>query len=160
MKDRILNALMLLTVAAALTLTLFRADGAREETASALPPITAVTALPTARPIDAYRQHRETERQQEQAALLALAASEQTTPELRALSEEQLRQMTADSETELALEAVLIARGYEDALCVCRGSSVTVLSGRSLQEADAALIVALAQEIAAIPAENIRVSAY
>ena len=67
MKDRILNVLMLLTVAVALGITLLR-GGAGEETLSPAPFLSALpAAAPTAtpHPADAYRQRRAESRRQE-----------------------------------------------------------------------------------------------
>ena len=72
----------------------------------------------------------------------------------------QLLAAAADAEIELAVEAALTGRGYDQALCVCRKGKITLFPGRALQDADAALLFPLILEISGIPAENIRISGY
>ena len=162
MKDKVLNALTLLTVAAALVLTLLR--GAPEPDAPSRAP--AVIAMPTAaptaapHPAQAYRARRAEVRQQEQAMLQLLLDSEGTTPEIRALAGEQALATAAQEETELAVEAALAGKGYENALCVVRSGSATVFTGTALTAPDAALIRQLVQEAADIPPENIRLTGF
>ena len=109
MKDRIMNTLMLLTVAAALILTLIR--GTPEPEAAFDAPIVAgyPTALPTntPHPTDAYRRERAETRKTEQIMLQALIDSAFTAPETRTLAETQLLQAASQMETELAVEAAV-----------------------------------------------------
>ncbi len=154
MKDRILNTLMLLTVAAALALTLFR--GAPAEQADL--PLAIVSPAPSPDPIEAYRLRRNQTREKEKALLLSLSESGAWTEETKALAEKALRQMLLSDETELALEAALSARGYGRALCVYREGSLTVLTAQPLTDRDAALILDLAREIAGLEPQNVRLS--
>ena len=162
MKDRILNALMLFTVAAALILTLIR--GAPEtESAFDAPMVSSfATAAPTAtpHPADAYRSQRAESRQMEQALLQALVDSPFTAPETRALAEEQLLETAAQMETELAVEAALAGKGYDRALCVARENTVTVMTGTALSAPDAALLLDIIREASGIDAENIRMTGF
>ena len=153
MKDRLLNLLMLLTVGAALALTLLRPPAANQES-----PLPAVAALPTQRPAEAFRQRREKTREREKETLLALRDGENWTGETRALAEAALRETLLSDETELAVEAALVGRGYADALCVCRAGRLTVLAAAPLEEEDAALVRDLAAEIAGIEPDHIRIS--
>ena len=162
MKDRIMNALMLLTVAAALILTLVR--GAPEpETAFDAPIVSSfATAAPTntPHPADVYRQQRAESRQMEQAMLQALIGSAFTAPETRALAEKQLLETAEQMETELAVEAALAGKGYTKALCVARENTVTVMTGTALSAPDAALLLTVITEASGVSPENIRMTGF
>lgn len=153
-KDRILNLLMLFTVFAALGLTLLKTPAAPTE------PLPAVTALPAVSWAEAFRQRREETREKEKEALLALPQNPAWSEEIRAAAEAELRQVLLSQETELAVEALLAARGLDDALCVYRQGKLTVFSQSALSEKDAALIRDLAREAAGIDPKNIRISGY
>ena len=163
MRDRIFNGVTLLAVAAAVILTLLRGGGAVPSQDAGLPfspvpPAASATAAP--HPAQAYRARRAEVRQQEQAMLQLLLDSEGTTPEIRALAGEQALATAAQEETELAVEAALAGKGYENALCVVRSGSATVFTGTALTAPDAALIRQLVQEAADIPPENIRLTGF
>ena len=162
MKDRILNALMLLTVAAALILTLIR--GAPEPEGAFEAPIVSSypAAMPTAtpHPADVYRKERAETRKWEQTMLLSLIDSEHSAPETRALAQEQLLQAARRMETELAVEAALAGKGYDHALCVAQGEEVTVMTGTALTGQDAALLLEIIQQSSGLTAENIRMTGF
>lgn len=159
MKDRILNGLLLLTVAAALGLTLLR--GAPEEAGAPLPLPTSLLpgATATPHPIDAYRSQRRENRQETEALLALLKDSPDLSPEARAQAEQQLGQIAARRETELAVEAALAAKGMGRGLCVCRDGAVTVFVPQPLSAQDAALLLDWVMEISGVSKENIRISA-
>ena len=157
MKDRIMNTLMLLTVAVALVLTLLR--GAPEQMDAAFDaPIVAgnPAAFPTntPHPADAYRLERAETRRQEQIMLQALIDSAFTAPETRALAETQILQAASQMETELAVEAALAGKGYAHALCVARENTVTVMTGTELSARDAALLMTVITEASGVSPEN------
>ena len=160
MKDRILNALMLLAVAAALVTTLLQ--GGREPSQELLP--LAITARPapdpTLRPADAYKKTRQETRAQEQAALLSLLDAPDTDADIRALAQRQLAALSENSEVELAAEAALLARGYDPALCVARAGEAVLFVPGELTARDAALILDIVEAASGLPRENIRVSGY
>ncbi|MBR1586533.1 MAG: SpoIIIAH-like family protein [Clostridia bacterium] len=157
MKDRILNTLMLLTVAAALVFSLLRGGAPEEEAVS---PLLSVTVLPTLHPAESYRARRAETRRQEQALLTDALENPQLPDATRALAQDQLQAMLRSDEVELAVEAALAGQGYPQALCVCRGGALTIFTGQPLTDRDAALIFALAEEISGIDGQNIRVSGY
>ena len=161
MKDRIMNALMLLTVAAALILTLVR--GVPEPEGAFDAPIVAYsTAAPTStpHPADVYRRQRTESRQMEQAMLEALIDSAFIAPETRELAEKQLLETAAQMETELAVEAALAGKGYAKALCVARENTVTVMTGTALSAPDAALLLTVITEASGVSPENIRMTGF
>ena len=159
-KDRIWNALLLITVASALILSLTR-DGRKQENAalpltaasfSTLPP----TATPT--PTQAYRQERAGTRQRDRDALLALMENADASPETRALAESQLLETAKNDEIELAAEAALIARGYPNSLCAARQGAVTVFLDREISAGDAALLLSVVRDASGLAQENIRLT--
>ena len=162
MKDRILNTLMLLAVAAALILSLVR--GAPTETDAGLPlPVAAVpTPAPTAapHPADAYRAERADTRAKEEALLLALISSPQTAPDARTLAEAAILDMTKNDEIELAVEAALAAEGFDKGLCVAREGEVTVFFPGEITEREAAFILDIACSASGLDAQNIRLTGF
>ena len=161
-KEHIWNGLMLVTVAAALIFTLTK--GAPEQESAALPlavaslPTPTPTATPT--PAEAYRQERSRTRQRDRDALLALAQSENVSPETRALAESQLLETAKNDEIELAAEAALIARGYTDSLCAARQENITVFLDKEISAGDAALLLDVVREASGLSPENIRLTGY
>lgn len=160
MKDRILNALMLLAVAAALVATLIR--GGQEAAPEIMPLNVAAEAAPlvTPHPAETYRRERQETRAQERAALLALIGAQDADPETRALAEKQLLALNESDETELAAEAALLARGYDPALCVARAGEAILFVPGEITAQDAALILEIVEAASGLPRENIRVSGY
>ena len=162
MKDRILNVLMLLAVAAALIITYVR--GVPPETKAGIPlPVAAVpTPAPTAapHPADAYRAERSETRAKEEALLLSLINSAQTGEETRALAETAILDMTKNDEIELAVEAALAAEGFGKSLCVARAGEVTVFFPREITEREAALFLDIACGASGLDAQNIRLTGF
>ena len=159
MKDRIMNVLMLITVGAALILSLNGAPSAQDRPALSQVFISSSDVpLPTPRPIDSFRTQREEDRRQSIQALTRIQENPEMAAALRSLAGEQLLQLLRCQETECALEAALIAKGYENALCIVDKERLTVFAAAPLQPEDMALIAHLAQEIAGILPENIRIS--
>ena len=152
MKDKILNALMLLTVAAALGITLLRSPG-EESAPLSLPELKPAVTL---HPAQAYRQRRSAARREEEAALAALIQQEET----RDTAQAQLQEMVNAREIELAIEGALAGKGYPNGLCVYRKGRLTVFVDGHINSHDAALLSDLAQEIAGISPQNIRITGY
>ena len=161
MKDRILNALMLLTVAAALGLSLFRGggEGAAGE-AFVLSALATVAPVQTPHPADAYRLERKETRKKEEELLLTLIEGEKTPPETRELAQAQLLQMTRNDEIELAAEAALAAAGCAQGLCVARQGEVTVFFPREITAREAALYLSVIEEASGLAGENIRLTGF
>ncbi len=161
-KDRIWNALMLATVAAALFFTLTREQPRQESPALPLAAASLPTPVPAATPTpaEAYRRERAYTRQRDRDALLVLVQSENVSPETRALAESQLLETAKNDEIELAAEAALIARGYEDSLCAARQGAITVFLDKEISAADAALLLDVVREASGLPPENIRLTGY
>ena len=159
MKDKILNTLMLLSVAAALIFTWMneKKPVSTPTLALTVPATLAPTASP--RPIDAYRAQRERTRQEETAALSALSENALADEDIRRMAQIQFTEIAQRNEIELAVEAALITRGYPDALCVFQSGTLTVLLSEPLAETDAQWIFQLAKEISGLEMENIRISA-
>ncbi len=162
MKDRIWNALMLVTVAAALVFTLTRGTPERESAALPLTVASLPTPLPTVTPTptEAYRQERARTRQRDRDALLALIESVNVSSETRALAESQLLETAKNDEVELAAEAALIAGGYPDSLCAARQGAITVFLDKEISAGDAALLLDVVREASGLAPENIRLTGY
>ncbi len=159
-KNHIWNALLLISVAFALLLTLSR-DGLEQESAAL--PLTAASVpspIPTAATtaVEAYRQERVQTRQRDRDALLALAKSESVSPETRVLAENQLLETAKNSEIELAAEAALIARGHPNSLCAARQGAITVFLDKEISAVDAALLLDVVREASGLAQENIRLT--
>ncbi len=162
MKDRILNVLMLLAVAAALILSLVRGSPPETDAGFPLPVAAVATPAPTAapHPADAYRLERAETRKKEEALLLALINSAQTAPETRALAEAAVLDMAKNDEIEMAVEAALAAEGFEKSLCVAREGELTVFFPREITEREAALFLDIAGAASGLAPENIRLSGF
>ncbi len=162
LKDRIWNALLLITVASALILTLSR-DGQKAESAALPLAIASVPSpLPTVSltPAETYRQERVQIRQRDRNALLVLVENPDASPEIRAMAESQLLETVKNDEIELAAEAALIAKGYTDSLCAARQGAVTVFLDKEISAADAALLLDVVRDASGLPPEKIHLTGY
>jgi len=159
-KDRILNLLMLLTVGAALALSLARGPGEPAGFDAALSAVS--TAAPTAAPspAEAYRARRAAARARDEELLTLLLSSPDTEGETLALARRQLLDMTKNDETELAVEAALAAGGCPDGLCVARRGEVTVFFPREISQREAALYLDIVRDASGLGAENIRLTGF
>ena len=162
MKDRILNALMLLAVAAALIMTFVRGEPPEPEAGIPLPVAAVPTPAPTAapHPADAYKMERAETRKKEEALLISLINSAQTAPETRSLAETAILDMTKNDEIELAVEAALAEGGYDKSLCMARAGEVTVFFPQEITEREAALFLDIACAASGLDAQNIRLAGF
>ena len=156
MKDRVLNILMLAAVAAALVLTFLK--GAPEPETGLPLATNAATAAP--HPAEIYRARRRETRAMEQSLLTTLASGELTDAETRTMAEKQLVEITANDETELAVEGALAAHGYADALCVARNGSMTVFLPGEITADEAAFFLEIARDASGLEPESIRLTGY
>ena len=77
------------------------------------------------------------------------------------LAREQLNKMISSHQSELAIEEALMSSGFEDALVIAQGNSVTViLPAEKITEENSARILALCMSYADVRAENIRIMDY
>lgn len=153
MKDRILNALMLLTVAAALGVSI-------RSTPDAVPvQSSADTWLTSVDPVAAYRERRTEQRKREEEALAVLLADESCDAALRAQARETLLTMQRCAETEQIAEALAIGRGYGDTVCTLAGETLFFVLQKPIATADAAQLIALAAQATGVSAENVRIFA-
>ncbi|MBR0407350.1 MAG: SpoIIIAH-like family protein [Clostridia bacterium] len=159
MKDRILNILMLIAVAAALILTFLK--GAPEtDTALPMTAVSSPAATASPHPAEVYRARRRETRALEQSLLTTLMESSQTAQETRSLAEQQLIEITRNDEIELAVEGALTAHGYADALCVARDGSMTLFLPTEIQADEAAFFLEIARDASGLEPENIRLTGY
>lgn len=158
MKDRILNGLMLIAVAAALALTWVRGGPEQEDSL----PIQALTAAATAapHPAEVYRARRAQERQMEASLLTALMESASAAPETKARAQEQLLSVTGQTELELLVEAAFAAHGCPEALCVARDGGVTLFLPTEITREEADYFFSLARDASGLAPENIRLTGF
>jgi len=159
MKDRVLNVLMLAAVAAALILT-FLKGAPNAESGLPMASVTQQTAAIAPHPAEVYRARRKETRAMEQSLLTSLIESEHTASETKAMAENQLIEIAANDEIELAVEGALAANGYTDALCVARDGSMTVFLPTEIDAEKAAYFLEIAQDASGLPPENIRLTGY
>lgn len=140
--EHILMTLLLLTA----VLSAFYLRGQRERPASAIPVQRVfVTVSPTPQPLG-YRQQREAQRQEEMAALTALAAQDDR-------AAEQLRQLVERAAAERDVEDTLFSMGYGNAVCVLRKEGATVCLGGSLTAEQAEAVSAVCAHLTGIPTD-------
>ncbi|MBQ4075531.1 MAG: SpoIIIAH-like family protein [Clostridia bacterium] len=158
MKDRILNALMLVTVGLALILSYFHGQDAPSPLpAAALQIHPSPLPSPSPPPIRQYLLQRNQQRQEERLALQTILENENMDAAFRTRAGNQLLEITENAEAELALEAALAAKGMEG-VCIVRKGKITLFVDQPLDEASAALLIHLAAETTGVHPENIRLS--
>jgi hypothetical protein len=111
-------------------------------------------------PAEVYRARRRETRAMEQSLLTTLASGELTDVETRTMAEKQLVEITANDETELAVEGALAAHGYADALCVARNGSMTVFLPGEITADEAAFFLEIARDASGLEPESIRLTGY
>lgn len=153
MKDRILNTLMLLTVALALGLSL------RKPPAAAPVQQSAETVTVSMDPVAAYRERRTEQRKREQEALQTLLTDEKSDAALREQARETMLNLLHGAETERIVETLAVGQGYGDAVCTLAGETLLFVLREALGAEEAARLTALAAEATGIAAENIRIVA-
>ena len=158
MKGKLMNALLLLIVGAALYFSV----GTREKESPALSAFPAVQALPAATetPLSAFRSRRARERAREQAALQAVLQDAAAPEEEKAEARRRLLSLSERTETELSVEAALAAAGDGQAICDAGDGEVTVYVTRELTAAAAALILDTVRSGTGLPAECVRIAVF
>ena len=153
MKDRVLNFLLIVTVALALLLSL------RQEPKADTPLMPSTETLAAvADPVSAYRERRNARRQREEEALTLLVGDETGDAALRAQAREALLDMQRRAETEHTAEALAIGRGYGDAVCTVAGETLLIVLQNAIPDGEAARLIRLTAEATGLSAENIRIS--
>jgi len=154
MKDRVLNILLLFTVAAALILSLKRSGprAQKEEALFSFPSPAALHFTPS--PAEDFRARRAQARSLETEALQALISGKE--PGDAAWAEETLRSLVADTETELTAEAALAARGDGESLCAAQQGELIVFLAHPLTEAEAGTLTEVIVSACGVPSEKIR----
>jgi hypothetical protein len=154
-KDRVLNVLMLSAVAAARVFSLLKGAPETERVSPSL--LRPAVREEASDPLTGYRRYREETRIREKSALTALIENGEN-EENKALAESMLLSMAKNSETELAVEAAMTARGYPDSLCAARENEIVLLLAAPVSERDAALFLEIAMAASGLPIENIRIA--
>ena len=96
--------------------------------------------------LEAFRLRRQTRREEDCAALTALAESPHTTKEARQDAEAALLRLVEEGEKEQAAEGAALGAGFAPCLCVVEGEQVTLMVGKqTLTPGEAALLHTIAQ---------------
>lgn len=119
-------------------------------------PLPSPTLVPTAVPEQSNRRQTREEAYDKDVAVLQTMADDGDEYAL-----EQLQKMIDMHQSELAIEEALRGSGFEEALVIAQGSSVTVmLPSEKITEENSARILALCMSYADVRAENIRIMDY
>lgn len=107
---------------------------------------TLVTSASGISELEAFRLRRQTQRDEDRAALTALAESPHTTKEARQDAEMALLRLVEEGEKEQAAEGAALGAGFAPCLCVVEGAQVTLMVGKqTLTQGEAALLHTIAQ---------------
>lgn len=157
MKDRILNGLMLVAVAAALAMAWLKGvpENARPLPIAALT-VPEATAAPS--PAEAFRARRREEREMERSLLQTLLDAGGADADAKARAEARLLSLTQYTETEIAVEAALSAQGYDQALCVAQDGSLTLFLPGKVTQDEADYFFNLARDISGLDPGQIRLT--
>ena len=155
----------LIILAAALNFTLARSGhktqpGAAGAAATASPaPTTPDKAVPGELDfVTSYKDQRSQTRQQETQYLETILKDEKTDDTTRKAAQEQLMAIVANSESELAIEALLEAKGFTDVAVAIHNETVNVIvSAQSLSDEQVAQILEIAMREGKVSAENVKV---
>ncbi|MBQ7520135.1 MAG: hypothetical protein IJU12_07440 [Clostridia bacterium] len=141
-REHIVMTLLLLTA----VLSAFYLQGRSAQPASAIPVQRVfVSVSPTPAPVG-FRQLREKQRQEEMAALSALAAQD-------GQAAEQLRRLVEVADAERAVEDTLLSMGYGNTVCVLRNGGATVCLGGALTPEQAQAVAAVCAHLTEIPTD-------
>lgn len=88
----------------------------------------------------------------------ALISNEDADPETRETAQQGVLALAQNTETETAVENLIRAKGFEDAVCyINNGSANVVVRAESIDSTDAAIISEIVTEQSGIPVEKIKI---
>ncbi len=88
----------------------------------------------------------------------ALISNEDADPETRETAQQGVLALAQNTETETAVENLIRAKGFEDAVCyINNGSANVVVKAESIDSSDAAVISEIVTEQSGIPSEKIKI---
>lgn len=154
MKERILNALMILVVLVCLGITLNSRAPEQAPVLSLDNTFAPAAASPTPHPLDACRAERDHQRQEAMHSLLWL--SQDASAGLQSQAQSALLTLQTTAETETAAESLLTAMGYPANVCILQKDGMLLFTQTAVEEKDIALILQSAADLSGLPAEKIR----
>lgn len=155
MKQHLINGLMMVIVFLCLMITLNRQPPAHTPALSAEK--TFVQPAATPHPLDAYRQRRAQQQADAMETLETLALDKSSGPDTQA--REALFSLQSASQTEQAVEGMLLTLGYEKCLCICQPNGLLLFTQPDARQQDIPLILQSAADLSGFSAENIRLMA-
>ncbi len=88
----------------------------------------------------------------------ALISNEDADPETRETAQQGVLALAQNTETETAVENLIRAKGFEDAVCyINNGSANVVVKAESIDSSDVAVISEIVTEQSGIPSEKIKI---
>jgi len=131
----------------------------RREPTRALPARSDAIEAAEADPLTRFRTEREQLRQRQRGELNDIAHGVQSDPEAAALAQRRLIELMSTEETELKLEGILCARGFEEVLVSLSAQSANVLVRRdsALTRRETAIILDLVTRETGLTGGNVRI---
>lgn len=154
MKEKVLNALMILTVLLCLGITLNSRAPETEPVLSAENTFVISTPSPTLHPLDACKKERDAKRKEATDALALL--TQDSAAGLQSQAQESLLSLQSASRTETAAENMLTAMGYEKNVCILQKDSLLIFTETGVKKEDMMPIIQSAADISGLPLEKIR----
>ena len=88
----------------------------------------------------------------------SLISNEDTDPETKETAQQGVLTLAQNTETETAIENLIRAKGFEDAVCyINNGTANVVVKAESIDSSDAAIISEIVSEQSGIPSEKIKI---
>lgn len=152
------NALLLTLLTVTLAVSwFFNRQRLTEAAATVSLPVTQVTGAPVSR-LDAYRAQRDEQALTDMAALQALCDQDALDAQTRQAAADQLREMVARRESQIALEGALVESGVYPCVAVLSPGSVTIVTEKAdLTGGESALVLTLAKAHAGVEPSGVRV---
>lgn len=153
MKEKIVNALLILVVLLCLGITLSSRPPENEPVLSMESTFVSVSPSPTLHPLDACRAERDAQRKEAGKSLDWLARD--AASGLQTQAQAALLALQETIHTEIAAENLLTAMGYEKNVCILQKDGMLLFTEPAVGTDDVLLIIQSAADISGIPAEKI-----
>lgn len=154
MKEKILNALLILVVLLCLGITLSSRPPETEPALSMESPFVSAAPSPTLHPLDACRKERDAQRKEAEKSLAWL--SQDAASGLQPQAQAALLSLQETTNTETAAESLLTAMGYEKNVCILQKDGMLLFTEPAVKKADVMPIIQSAADLSGLPAEKIR----
>lgn len=154
MKEKVLNALMILTVLLCLGITLNSRTPETKPVLSTKNTFLSASPSPTLHPLDASKKERNNQRKQTIDSLTFLAQDDASG--LQSQAQAFLLSMQSVSHAETAVESMLTAMGYEKNMCILQKDGLLIFTEPRVKKEDVMPIIQSAADISGLPLEKIR----